>query len=69
MTLEKIIETGLVKDSTILTIRKYGEYGMIVAAIGNWFQDNVLDYLNNEIESFTWQDDDYFYIDLKEVEQ
>lgn len=66
MTLSKIIEMGLVKDSTTIYIRGYGAFGMVVLACGNWFQDNVLDYLDKEIGEFTWQDDNQFYIDIKE---
>ena len=64
MTLNKIIEMGLVNDNTTIYVRGYGTYGMIVLACGNWYHDNVLDYVNNEIDSFTWQYDNSFYIDI-----
>lgn len=64
MTVEKIIiELGIIKDSTEVFIR-HGE-GFHVLAHGNWYQDNVLEYVNREVESFTWQDDDKIYIDVK----
>ncbi len=61
MTLSKILELGLIKDNTKLWIRK----DLDVLAHGNWYQDNILEYMNREVESFTWQDDNNFYIDVK----
>lgn len=66
MTLSKIIEMGLVKDDTKIYVRGYGDVPVLLTC-GNWFQDNVLDYMDKEIESFTWQDDNKIYIDIKEV--
>lgn len=62
MTLEKIYDTGLIKDDTEIYIRK-GNFRVI--ASGNWYQDNVLDHMKDEIECFTWQDDNKLYIDVK----
>lgn len=64
MTLSKILEMGLIKDDTTIIIRNED---LSPLTGGNWFQDNVLNYINNEIESFTWQDDNTIYIDIKEV--
>lgn len=61
MTLRKILELGLIKDNTELWIRD----DLHVLAHGNWYQDNILEYMNREVESFTWQDDNNFYIDVK----
>ena len=63
MTLEKIYEMGLIKDNTEIFIRQ-GE-GSHVLAHGNWYQDDILDYMHHEVESFTWQDDNKLYIDVK----
>lgn len=63
MTLEKIYEMGLIKDNTEIFVRQ-GE-GLHVLAHGNWYQDNILNYMRHEVESFTWQDDDKIYIDVK----
>ena len=63
MTLEKIHEMGLIKDDTEIFVRQ-GE-GFKVLAHGNWYQDNVLEHMNREVESFTWQDDNKIYIDVK----
>lgn len=61
MTIEKII-LMLAGDSTVLYIRNQ-DFGLITS--GNWYQDNVLEYVHHEVESFTWQDDDKIYIDVK----
>ena len=63
MTVSKIFtELGLINDNTEVWIR---DNDLHVLAHGNWDQDNVLRYLDNEVESFTWQDDNNFYIDIK----
>ena len=62
MTVSKIFtELGLINDNTEVWIR---DNDLHVLAHGNWYQDNVLRYLDNEVESFTWQDDNNFYIDI-----
>ena len=62
MTLEKIYEMGLINDNTEVFIR---DSEFHVLSHGNWYQDEVLEYTDYEIESFTCQDDDKIYIDLK----
>lgn len=42
---------------------------MQVIAHGNWFQDNVLAHMNDEVECFAWMDDNKFYVDLREKKQ
>lgn len=61
MTVEKII-LMLAGDNTILYIRNQN-FELITS--GNWYQNNVLNYMYHEVESFTWQDDEKIYIDLK----
>lgn len=63
MTLRKIYDTGLIKDDTEIFIRQ-GENFQVLAH-GNWYQDNMLEYMHHEAESFTWQNDNKLYIDLK----
>lgn len=63
MTLSKILDMGLIKDSTEVYIR---DANMKVIARGNWYQDHILDHMDDEVECFTWQDDNKFYIDVKE---
>ena len=62
MTISKIFESGLINDNTEVWIR---DSEFHVLEHGNWYQDNILDYLKSEVESFTWQDDNKFYIDVK----
>ena len=65
MTVQRIFEeTGLIDDNTMIYIRE-GLFRVI--SKGNWYQDNILKYENREVESFTWEDDNKLYIDLKEV--
>ena len=50
MTLEKIIlDAKLINDNTDIWIR---DCEFQALAHGNWYQDSVLDYMHNEIESF-----------------
>lgn len=63
MTLEKLYKMNLINDDTELFIRN-NDFNVL--AHGNWYQDNVLDFLDYTIESFTWQDDNKIYIDVKE---
>lgn len=62
MTLEKLSDMGMVKDNTEIYIR---DEDMNLLTRGNWYQDNVLDHMEDEIECFTWQDDNKLYIDVK----
>lgn len=62
MTISKIYEMKLINDDTEIMVRD-SEFHVITQ--GNWYQDNILDYRNSEIESFTWQDNNKIFIDLK----
>ena len=62
MTIEKLYQMCLINDDTELFIR---DNDFNVLAHGNWYQDNILDFLDYTIESFTWQDDNKIYIDVK----
>ncbi len=62
MTLKKIQELGLINDNTVVWVR---ESDLHILTSGNCYQDNILEYTGRELESFTWQDDNNFYIDLK----
>lgn len=61
MTLNKLHEIGLIKDSTTIYVRDSDSRYL---TCGNWYQDNILEYLERELESFSWQNNDDFYIDL-----
>lgn len=62
MTLKKILDLGLVNDNTVVWVR-HSDLHLLTK--GNWYQDNVLEYQDKELECFIWQDDNNFYIDLK----
>lgn len=62
MTLRKIFGLGLVNDDTEIWVR---DSDMRVLVHGDWNRELVLEYLDSELECFTWQDDDNFYLDLK----
>lgn len=62
MTLRKIFDLGLVNDDTEIWVRNPD---MRVLVHGDWNRELVLEYLDSELECFTWQDDDNLYIDLK----
>ena len=64
MTLEKLLlESCLVNDQTKIIIRS----GLFTAiAQGEWFTDRILGYMDEPIDSFTWEDENKLYIDLKE---
>ena len=62
MTLDLILKMGLIKNNTEIIIRDKDSH---VVAQGNWYQDDILDYAYADIESFTWQDDNKLFIDLK----
>lgn len=65
MTVQRIFEeTGLIDDNTMICIRKDFLHAL---ARGNWYQDNILKYENREVKSFTWEDGNKLYIDLKEA--
>lgn len=64
MTIGKIFEMGIIEDDTTVYVR---DDDMNVLAKGNWFQDDVLNYASAELSSFTWQDDNCFYADIKAV--
>lgn len=68
MTLANILisHSELINDKTIVYIRNEEKFSLL--AYGNWYQDNILKYHNIEISSFTWQDNDEFYVDLKKGE-
>lgn len=63
MTVGNIFEMGIAKDNTEVFIR---DSEFHVLAHGNWYQDHILEYLHDEVESFTWQDDEMLYIDVKQ---
>lgn len=68
MTVKKIFENlGLVNDNTRIFIRHDDGKRELLLACGNWYQDDILEYLNCKVENFTWQDDNFLYIDLVDI--
>ncbi|MDE7339960.1 MAG: hypothetical protein K2N80_05280 [Lachnospiraceae bacterium] len=65
MTLGKIYLMELIKDDTEIFVRQGEGETFHVLAHGNWYEDHILDYMHREAESFTWQDDNKIYIDVK----
>ena len=63
MTVGMILENTFVEADTQVYIR---DKDMNVIASGNWYVDEVQSYVTDEAESFTWQDDDKVFIDLKD---
>ncbi len=62
MKIYDLFETELINDYIEIFIR---DEDFCVVAHGNWYQDNILKYEQKEIQSFTWQDDNKIYIDIK----
>lgn len=61
MTLSKIFDMGLIQQDTQVWVR---DSELHLLTHGNWYQDNILEYMNRELESFTWQNDGNIYIDV-----
>lgn len=62
MTVKNLILNAIINDSTRIIIRQDVNFHVITS--GNWYEDNVLNYLNKEIESFTWEKENIVYIDI-----
>ncbi len=61
-TLRKIFDSGLANDNTNVRIR---DSSLHVVVYGNWYQDCILKYLDDKVESFTWQDNENLYVNVK----
>lgn len=64
MTVGMILENTFIEADTQVYIR---DKDMKVVAEGNWYLDCIQEHVTEDAESFTWQDDDKVFIDLKEV--
>lgn len=62
MAVSYILELGVINNDTEIYIRD-GESNVL--AQGIWYQDAIQDFSDREVESFTWQDDNKAYIDVK----
>lgn len=50
MTLKKVHDLGLIDDNTVVWVRG-ADLHLITS--GNWYQDNILKYMDAELECFT----------------
>jgi len=62
MAVSYILELGVINNDTEIYIC---DRESNVLARGNWYQDAIQDFSDREVESFTWQDDNKAYIDVK----
>lgn len=58
---EDILKSSLVNDDTRVYIRD-AEFNVITH--GSWYQDNILNYLRRDAESFTWESGGRMLINL-----
>lgn len=65
MTLKNLITNGLVGDNEKVTIVKPLTGNLCDMRKGNWFNDQVLEFLNEEISAFSWDEDNGYSIALK----
>lgn len=65
MTLKDLITNGLVGDNEKITIAKPLAGSACDMRKGNWFNDQVLEFLNAEISAFSWNEDSGYSIALK----
>ena len=61
MTLRKIIDLGFINPDTEIWVRNPD---MRVIYHGDFERDVIQEFFDFALKSFTWQDDDNFYIDL-----
>lgn len=60
LTVNDLLVSSLVDDKTMITISA----GRRITA-GKWFEDNILEYLQREIQSFDWSSGNTMFIELK----
>lgn len=65
MTLKDLITNGIVKDTDTVTVAKPLSGSACDMRKGNWFNDQVLEFMNKEIKAFSWSEDDGYSIALK----
>ena len=67
MTLKDLVISDLVKDADIFSIARTvsGSAGEIRKR-GHWFNNHILDDMDQEIKRFQWDDEDGYVILLKE---
>lgn len=65
MTLEDLIINGLVNDNDKIMIGKTLTGSACDMRKGNWFNDQILEYMNAEIKALSWSEDSGLSICLK----
>ena len=60
-TVEDVFNEVDPKSDTWITIR---DQILNKLAVGNWYEDKILDYADSEVTSFTWQNDNSLIIDI-----
>lgn len=66
MKLSELIMSGLVKDSDTITISKPSNgHVRPTCDKGNWFQDHILNYINEEISEYSWKAESGYFVILK----
>lgn len=65
MTLKDLITNGLVKDNDAITVGKPLSGSACDMRRGNWFNDQILEFMNSEIKAFSWSEDSGWSIALK----
>lgn len=65
MVLKDLVMNGLVKDTDKITIAKPLTGSACDMRHGNWFNDQVLEFMNAEIKAFSWDESNGYSIALK----
>lgn len=65
MTLRDLIQNGMVKDTDNITIVKPLTGSAYDMRRGNWFNDQILEFMEAEIRAFSWSEETGYSIALK----
>lgn len=65
MTLRELLANGLVKDTDVIVMAKPLSGNACDMRKGNWFNDQVLEYMDAEVGAFSWNEDNEWSITLK----
>lgn len=65
MKLKDLIESGVIRDADVVTASKPLQGCGADFRKGKWYQDQILDFMDLEIKSFSWDETNGFSIALK----
>lgn len=65
MTLKDLVFNNLIKDNDEITISKPLIGNACDMRNGNWYNDNIVNFLDSEIQAFSWSEDGGYSIALK----